>query len=612
MADRRQRAFSPDAFSSDAFSIEGGIARRWLRWQTLLWLVAAAALLWLRAGAIHWFSLGDTDDNMRMTQVRAWLGGQGWYDLRQYKLNPPVGFDMHWSRIVDLPIAALELIARPFVGAIAAEKFAAGVAPLLPLWVALVALGVIVRRLVDPRAWLASSALLLLSASTALLMFSPLRVDHHGWQLASLLWTVTGLVDRDRRRGGIVMGAASAFSLAIGLELIPFLAVAGAASVLRWVADDAERERLRGYGLALALGCTLGYLGFASHANRVPRCDVLSPVWLATMVLAGAGAFALSFVRDRCRVVRILLIAMLGIALAAFFALAFPQCLGRPEQVSDELARRWLDNIGEAKPLLSKGTDTILEIVALPVAGVLGSWWMLRRPTQRLDWAPIAALASVGLALVLWQVRVASAAQLLAIPGAVALLWTLVPALRAHRSPLVRVFGLVAAVLAFSGVGLTLAASKLPKPPKSAGDKATNRANALCWTMPALAPIARLPATTIFTQIDLGPRLIAVTHHKAIAGPYHRNGGAILDEMNAFGGTPDEARAIMTRHGATLLLICPKMNETTIYRTRDKGKFYDLLEGGRTFDWLTPVPLPAESPYRLWRIRPSGETISAS
>ena len=33
----------------------------------------------------------------------------------------------------------------------------------------------------------------------------------------------------------------------------------------------------------------------------------------------------------------------------------------------------------------------------------------------------------------------------------------------------------------------------------------------------------------VFTFIDLGPRLIAVTQHDALGGPYHRNGMAIAD-----------------------------------------------------------------------------------
>ena len=76
------------------------------KWLTfLMWVVAVSWLIYSRWPAIHWLTLNDTDDNMRYLQVRDWLAGQGWYDLRQYRLDPPAGFNIHWSRLVDLPIA---------------------------------------------------------------------------------------------------------------------------------------------------------------------------------------------------------------------------------------------------------------------------------------------------------------------------------------------------------------------------------------------------------------------------------------------------------------------------------------------------------------------------
>ncbi len=93
-----------------------------------------------------------------------------------------------------------------------------------------------------------------------------------------------------------------------------------------------------------------------------------------------------------------------------------------------------------------------------------------------------------------------------------------------------------------------------------------------------------------------------LTHHNAIAGPYHRNGDAILDVHHAFGGTPAQFRAIAKRHGATLLLVCPNLAESTVYRSRSPNGFYAQLARGDKFDWLTPVRLPNGSPLRLWRI----------
>jgi len=117
-----------------------------------------------------------------------------------------------------------------------------------------------------------------------------------------------------------------------------------------------------------------------------------------------------------------------------------------------------------------------------------------------------------------------------------------------------------------------------------------------------LLALNKYPAQTIFTFVDMGPRLITITHHNAIAGPYHRNGAAILDVQHAFARTPDEAHAIIKRHGATLLLLCPNAAESTNYKARSPNGFYAQMAKNQVPTWLTPLPLPAKSPLRLFKV----------
>jgi hypothetical protein len=584
--------------------------RHWRRWVLLIWLLACVAFIVMRWQPILAFGLGDTDDNMRMAQVRALLNGQGWYDLRQYKLNPPEGFNIHWTRLVDLPIAALQLIIKPFFGGVIAEKASAALAPLIPLCVTLFAMATVARRLVAPGAF-AFAAALTLCCQAAMLMFMPLRVDHHGWQLTMLVITIAGLADLNVRRGGITMGLSSALSLTIGLELMPFLVITGAAVVLHWIWETEEAIRLRAYGAALALGCLAGYLGFSSYDNAVWRCDVLSPIWLSTMMVAGALAVALSFARSERWPLRLTLAAIGGAALAVGFATLFPQCIDRPEQISDELVRVWFSNVREAKPLYTQPWRSIVAVISLPIIGVVGALWAAWRAwgTRQFGvWAPIAFVSIVSLLLVLWQSRQGPAAQMMGIPGATFIAWEVLPKLAKHRSFFMRTFGVVGMFLLISGLATNMAIFSVPeaKVPANASDKqrdrAVEKANGRCPSLSAMKPIAALPETTIFTFNDLGPRLIAVTHHKAISGPYHRNGEAILDNYRAFGGTPEEARTIMIRHGATLLMTCPNMSEATVHRARHKNGFYSRLAQGEKFDWLTPVPMPKGSPLLVWKI----------
>ena len=99
------------------------------------------------------------------------------------------------------------------------------IAPLLPLLLLMFSLALTMRRLVDERAWPLPVIGLLFAYST-MGMFAPLRIDHHGWQLAFLGLALAGMADPKRARGGAVLGIATGLSLAIGLEMMIYLGAA--------------------------------------------------------------------------------------------------------------------------------------------------------------------------------------------------------------------------------------------------------------------------------------------------------------------------------------------------------------------------------------------------
>src|SRR3954470_18278880 len=145
MAERKDEGWEARAFAL--------IEREW-KWIVLLaWLGFCGWFIFDKWNDIRWFGLGDTDDNMRIMQVRAWLHGQGWYDLRQHRLNPPLGANIHWSRLVDLPIAGLILGLRSILGGPGAERWAVAIAPLLPYLLLLFSVALTARRLLGPAAY---------------------------------------------------------------------------------------------------------------------------------------------------------------------------------------------------------------------------------------------------------------------------------------------------------------------------------------------------------------------------------------------------------------------------------------------------------------------------
>lgn len=588
----------------------------------LIWMGVSAYYLSLRADAVHWFALGDTDDNMRYAQVRDWLNGQGWFDLRQHHMNPPEGANIHWSRIVDLPIAALMLFFRLFMSAPLADKWACAVAPLLPLLPLMLGLAFIARRLAPPRsaAWIIA-AFGPLGAPMGLGMYMPLRVDHHGWQLALVVAMLAGIVDRKWLRGGLVAGAASALSVAIGMEMMVYLAGAGGLIALRWVFKEGAARRMAPYALALGSGTGLLYAVFASNDNRGIVCDSISLNWVATLGLAAGGMVLLSLLGLRGWPRRLAAGAIVGAVVAGFSYYFWPQCLTSAYQIEPELDRLWLSHIREAKPITSQTLSAAIPMLALPIGGLLAAVLgciSARHDRERLwAWASVMLMVGFALILMLWQIRSAPAAQLIAIPAVAwaaygALEW-LVRGSWGERIAALAGIGVVA--LSFNGgwvypqlQNVGLVAKPAPATPASkaraARLKRINTANGRCRTQPALAALNQLPPATIMTLVDLGPRLIAVTHHSAIAGPYHRNGTAILDLHHAYDGTEAAFLNTARRHGASYFLLCPDFPEGTIYRARSKGGMYDRIERGDLPKWLTPVELKSgfALPYRVYRI----------
>ena len=81
-------------------------------WKIVFWTLAFQ-IAW------NWRSLGPVlregelvgpDDFLRMHQVHNFLSGQGWFDMRAYRMFPPDGADIHWSRLVDCADCGADLV----------------------------------------------------------------------------------------------------------------------------------------------------------------------------------------------------------------------------------------------------------------------------------------------------------------------------------------------------------------------------------------------------------------------------------------------------------------------------------------------------------------------
>src|SRR3546814_1229579 len=90
-----------------------------------IWLLLVLFNICVHRDAIALLQDPDPDDAMRLAQVRDLIAGQGWFDIKQYRVNPVEGGGlMHWSRFVDAWIAGSVLALQPLLGDAVGERWA--------------------------------------------------------------------------------------------------------------------------------------------------------------------------------------------------------------------------------------------------------------------------------------------------------------------------------------------------------------------------------------------------------------------------------------------------------------------------------------------------------
>jgi hypothetical protein len=562
--------------------------RHWGDLGVALLLAGLLSLAWTLQGwaTLSTLRLPDTDDVVRLQQIRDWIGGQGFGDLAQHRLGLPPGLEMHWSRLPDLVPAALIVALSPLLGAHAAELVAVVVWPALLFFGALALVANIARALGTSGPLAALIAALAYPATT---LFMPGRIDHHGFQLVLLL-VVTRAAVAPGLAAGAAAGIATAASLAIGIETAPLLAVAGAAIVVRWIAGGREAQAcLAGYAAALVLGLVGASAVLRTSGWGWPGCDgFTAELWRAAQ-LAALAPLALTLTGFASTGARVRLVAALVAGAAALFgALALsPACMQPYGQVDPLLAQLWLANVAEAQPVLEAPLGHAIGYAGLMLAGIAAGAWMWRR-TRDARWLVLLALQLAALALTLIQLRGAYAGALLAAPA----LAGLIAAARAKG-----VLALIPAWLISAGLLYPIAGDAFA--PKAApGTAATD-----CTGPAALARLAALPPGTLMAPIDMGAWALAATPHRVVAAPYHRNDAGNAAMYRFFLGPVDNARLLAGQWRVDYVALCPgdfdELGAQAGYTARLSG----ALRGGRPPAWLRPISPPGEAPA-LFAVEP--------
>lgn len=595
---------------TSAVRVEDDVAQKVFRfplWAAIMIALAAAVLLTLPRAAAVW-STGeffDSDDAMRAVEMRDLLAGQHWFDMTATRVDPPAGLFMHWSRVVDAPLAVLDALFRIFLSPELAERTTRLVFPLACLaallwlcaWNARILGGEALRI---PAVWLA-----FLSAPM-FVQFAPGRIDHHAPQIVLLMATF-GLfhLGLDKPIAMVFAAAAMALSIAISLENIPFFAVLLTTLLALFVVDGAASPKQPGW---FALGVIIFFpLCFAATVSPsrygVSACDAFSAAHLRAALVGASGLAMLALAASRLgSCARRAFAATLAVAaVLASVAFTAPNCLGDPLGGLDPLLRDlWLSHVVEAKPLTAFADDaaTLLSLT-LPVfigfAAALAAAWM-RQGIERWRWAATAVAILVGLAVASWQIRVFSSVMPLTVAPSAWAAAALARRFAGSSSAVLR--GALTAVLclAMSSMGVALAlTSERDEPPEP------RRA---CLEARAFTPLASLPAANIVAPVDAGAHILAFTPHSVFAAPYHRDNHGNRIAIDAFLAAPPEARSILRKASAGLILWCASGKMGAELVERAPSGLAAALASGNVPEWLEKIPLEG-TPFLVFALRPS-------
>ena len=175
----------------------------------------------------------STDDAMRLVEVRDLLAGQSWFDMTQYRLDPPTGVATHWSRLIDLPRALMIKFGSMFVSTAVAEKIALIAWPTTLLLVFLAGVSRLAYELAGHTAARIALVFAVLMAPV-LQNFRSGAIHHHNVQLALTIWALAFFARMPARpRDGAIAGLLCALSVAIGQQMVPAVAMLAAVVALR-------------------------------------------------------------------------------------------------------------------------------------------------------------------------------------------------------------------------------------------------------------------------------------------------------------------------------------------------------------------------------------------
>ena len=572
----------------------------------LVWLGLCVLMLIINARILAEVKFPDPDDLLRLLQVRDWIGGQSWFDVHQYRINPPAGAAMHWTRLIDPPIAAVILALRPLVGQQLAELGALTLIPLITFGCVMALVARFAHRMFGIKVGLFACLVLALSVPV-LHQLRPLRIDHHGWQIVMALIALNAVFAANPRKGGVITGLALAFWLTISIEGLPLTGAVMGLFALRWLRDSRDAAWLSHGMASLALG-SAGFWFLSHRPAELPieYCDVVSGAHLALLGVTAAGCWLATRLAQPKLWQQVLALGLTGtVGLATAVALA-PQCAGGDAFAAlDPVVREfWYLRVSEGLPIWHQSISDAVQTVSLPLLALVGLAlrWRVSTGACRWLWAEYALLVGAALVVAVLVERASAVAAAFAAPIAAAQVRRWLD--DANEIPtLGRRLAVMLAALTALVPALPVRTIKTLALPQQAALERQVESNTKCELAKNLRGITALPAANFLSTLDTGPALLYVSDHRIVASGHHRTSAAMRDVITAFRGSAEQAHEIVIRRRVGYIAFCPGLVEPMMYQADAPDGFMAQLLQGTLPSWLEPVTLQNVNGLRVYRVR---------
>ncbi|NOD93319.1 hypothetical protein GS636_11030 [Ruegeria sp. HKCCD4884] len=557
-----------------------------------------------------------SDDVMRWVGVRDLLAGQGWFDPYQHRLGPDDGTLMHWSRLVDAPIAGLYSVLSAFIAPEIAFQITAFAWPALlaslTLWAFAVTGGVLGGR--EGAISALVIGVLTLEHSRKFDYFS---FDHHNLQILLFAAALAFFVLRkDRSYAAGLLGVCLGLSVSVGTESILQVALVAVFCAIDWIANGAS-SRQRTMTFATALTATLVLTSFATTGREgffYPSCDALTLSVALPASVAALGLLAAAWIGSGWSVPgrfgACMTLAVVTLAVAFAFA---PHCLSNPiDALPQDMRDYWLSQVAEAQNIsvvLERHRGEAVALIAMSILSMGAALAFALRSQARLDYTLFLALIAAGFVVFLYQSRMMTFLSVSLVAVQAQILRVLYVSYARDRR-MAAGLAMVAFVICASpkvGISLEKQIGALSRPSFTASTAAvgqdTSETGASCRTPQAYAALQSLPSGMILVDFDFAAHVLRFTDHSVLGGNYHRNQAGILAQIDLFRVEASQAAPRLAELGVDFVMLCTSAPRAEFWAWASEGRgLQTRLVEGEVPDYLSSIQGAPGAAFQIFKV----------